>query len=91
MQIQGMRPAPVEKRAVNSNAFSRLSGETERLKPVTIPTASIEKVRNVSLVPDENPGSPEKLFAIGSWAFVLACMGAAVIGLLRIKKLTRSQ
>ena len=89
-QIEAIRPVPVKKRKVNSNIFSRMSGQTKNLKPVAIPASSVEIAQAPTAAIDESFGASETIFTIGSWAFILACVGAAAIGLLKIKKLSSS-
>jgi hypothetical protein len=90
MQLQEIAPVPVEKRRVNSNSFSRMSGQTENLKPVTVPASSIKRAQAPPPEIDEPLDPPQRAFTIGSWAFILACLGAAALGLFKIKKLTSS-
>lgn len=88
--LEEIAPVPVRKQRVNSNAFSRMSGQTEELKPVAIPVSSVKRVRAAPQDLSEPLDRPERIFTIGSWAFVLACLGAAIIGLLKIRRLTSS-
>ncbi len=90
MQLQTISPLYMERRKVNSNTFSRLSGEPLNIKPVTVPASSIARVRSAPLAAGDHThtAGSNKLFTVGSWAFVFACLGAAVLGLLRLKKLT---
>jgi len=89
-QLRQIAPVPVEKRKVNSNTFSRMSGQTEKLKPVTLPTSSVKTSHRSATTLDERFDTPEKMINIGCWAFILACIGAAAIGLFKIKKLASS-
>ena len=89
-QIEAIKPVPVKKREVNSNIFSRMSGQTENLRPVAIPASSVEIAQAPTAAIDEDFVASETIFTIGSWAFILACVGAAAIGLLKIKKLSSS-
>jgi len=91
-QLLEIAPVPVEERKVNSNTFSRMSGQTEHFRPVAVPASSVESGQGPPPGLLDDPLEPrEKIFVVGSWAFILACVGAAAIGLLRIKKLTSSQ
>lgn len=89
-QIEAIGTVPVKKRRVNSNTFSRMSGQTQNLKPVAIPASSVKRAQAPPPSISEPPAPSERIFTIGSWAFVLACVGAAALGLLKIRKLTSS-
>jgi hypothetical protein len=89
-QIEAIETVPTEKRRVNSNTFSRMSGQTENLKPVVTPASSAARAQAPPPSVNAPPAPSERIFTIGSWAFVLACVGAAALGLLKIRKLTSS-
>ncbi len=89
-QIEAIGHAPVKKRRVNSNTFSRMSGQTENLEPVAIPASSVKRAQAAPASISEPPTPSGAIFTIGSWAFVLACVGAAALGLVKIRKLTSS-
>ncbi len=89
-QIEAIGHAPVKKRRVNSNTFSRMSGQTENLEPVAVPASSTRRAQVPPPSPNESLAPSGAIFTIGSWAFVLACVGAAALGLLKIRKLTSS-
>jgi len=90
-EIQEIKAVPARKRNVNSNTFSRISGRTEKLKPVAIPASSIRRTQAPPPAINDPFNPAQTIFAIGSWAFILACVGAAAIGLLKIRKLTSSE
>jgi hypothetical protein len=87
-QIEAIGPVRVKKRRVNSNTFSRMSGQTENLKPVAIPASFVKRAQAPPPWIDEPPALSERIFAISSWGFIMACVGAAAMGLLKIRKLT---
>ncbi len=89
-QIQEIAPVAHTKRKTNSNTFLRMSGESEKTKPVAIPASSVKSKPTSAQQMNEPIQPSDKIFRIGSWAFILACLGAAAIGLFKIKKLASS-
>jgi hypothetical protein len=89
-EIREIIPYPIRKQTVNSNRFVRMSGETNKLKPVTVNAPSVKRGDPLPVAPREYADPQERIFSIGSWIFVLACVAAAVIGLVRIRRLTTS-
>jgi len=90
MHIHEILPVPVEKRKVNSRAFARMSGQIQDLRPVAVPLSPVESKQPSPSAFTEPPDPTDSMLKIGSWLFVIACLAAAAIGLLRIKKLTSS-
>ncbi len=87
-QIRDITVSPPPTRKVNSNTFARMSGEKDKFKPVLV-SGSEGEAQGVSASATEDLSGPqERIFALGSWVFVISCVGAAAIALLRIRRQT---
>ncbi len=89
-QLDEITAFPVPKRKVNSRTFLRMSGETDKLKPVTLPPLPAGAGGPSHSAIRDRVDPQEKAFTIGSWAFVLVCLAGAAFALRRIRKLSSS-
>jgi hypothetical protein len=90
-QFRGIYVDPPRRKAVNSRTFDRMSGKTEAFGSVVVPAAEAGTRGDPSATIKESPSDPqERVFSIGSWLFILVCVAAAGIALLRIRRLTGS-
>ena len=90
-QFRGIYVDPPRKKAVNSRTFDRMSGKTETFGSVVVPAAEAGTRGDPSATIKDPPSDPqERVFSIGSWLFILVCVAAAGIALLRIRRLTGS-
>ena len=83
-----LRPMPAQTRRSHSNAYARMSGQTSEFRPVTSSAAETRNNEPELLVGAQIITKEEKLFDVLSWAFVLGCVAAASLAVLRIKHLT---
>lgn len=83
-----LRPMPAQTRRSHSNAYARMSGQTSDFRPVTSSAAETRNNEPELLVGEQIITKEEKLFDVLSWAFVLGCVAAASLAVLRIKHLT---
>lgn len=88
MEDTSLQTSPVSGRRVHSNAFARMSGETSEFRPVvSSPIPPLEEDPEV-LIAEQVATKEQKAFNILSWGFVLSCVSAASLAIVRIKKLT---
>lgn len=83
-----LRPMPAQTRRSHSNAYARMSGQTSDFRPVTSSAAETRDNEPELPVGEQIVTKEEKLFDVLSWAFVLGCVAAASLAVLRIKHLT---
>ena len=83
-----LRPMPAQTRRSHSNAYARMSGQTSDFRPVTSSAAETRDNEPELPVGEQIITKEEKLFDVLSWAFVLGCVAAASLAVLRIKHLT---
>jgi hypothetical protein len=83
-----LRPMPAQTRRSHSNAYARMSGQTSDFRPVTSSATETRNNEPELLVGAQIVTKEEKLFDVLSWAFVLGCVAAASLAVLRIKHLT---
>jgi len=90
-QFRGIYVDPPRRKAVNSRTFDRMSGKTEAFGSVVVPAAEARTRGDPSATIKEPPSDPqERAFSIGSWLFILVCVAAAGVALLRIRRLSGS-
>jgi hypothetical protein len=87
-QISRIAGSASKKSNFNSNAFVRMSGETDELKPVALPVRFLERRRLLHAPGSQYLDPGEGIFSVGSWIFIILCLAAAIVALLRIRKLS---
>jgi len=87
-QVTDITPVPAQGRKVNSNVFARMSGQPQRMWRRVIPPSTTKTASVRLAVLTEAAGFQEKMLAVGSGVFIMACFGATGIAFLRIKKLS---